>query len=78
MKRVNLIHAELNQSPQFLFIPNIMSIPNITSTHEDFNEWLNQCPFMWFRNELTDEKVTYSFILPEEEDDDTFLPNPSH
>ena len=55
-----------------------MSIPNITSTHEDFNEWLNQCPFMWFRNELTDEKVTYSFILPEEEDDDTFLPNPSH
>ena len=47
-----------------------MSIPETTSTHIDFNDWLNQCPLIWFREELTEEQVTYSFVLPDEDDFD--------
>ena len=47
-----------------------MSIPETTSTHIDFNDWLNQCPLIWFRDELTEEQVTYSFVLPDEDDFD--------
>ena len=47
-----------------------MCIPNTTSSHIDFNEWLNQCPLQWFRDELKDDQVSYTFILPEEDDDD--------
>ena len=51
-------------------LTNIMSIPETTSTHIDFNDWLNQCPLIWFRDELTEEQVTYSFVLPDEDDSD--------
>jgi len=48
-----------------------MSIPNTTSpTMDRFHEWLNQCPLTWFRDELTEEQVTYSFVLPDEDDFD--------
>ena len=49
-------------------LTNIMSIPNITSSHIDFNDWLDQCPLQWFRDELTDDQVTYWFVLPNEDD----------
>tara|TARA_R100001443_G_scaffold114766_1_gene131197 strand:- start:1217 stop:1360 length:144 start_codon:yes stop_codon:yes gene_type:complete len=45
-----------------------MSIPNTTSSHIDFNDWLIQCPLTWFRDELTDDYVSYSFVLPNEDD----------
>jgi len=51
-------------------LTNIMCIPNTTSSHIDFNDWLNQCPLIWFRDELTEEQVTYSFVLPDEDDFD--------
>ena len=47
-----------------------MCIPETTSSHIDFNDWLNQCPLQWFRDELTEEQVTYSFVLPDEDDFD--------
>ena len=47
-----------------------MTIPVYNSAHIDFNEWLKECPLMWFREHLDSDQVTYQFILPMEEDDD--------
>jgi hypothetical protein len=41
-----------------------MTIPNTTSAHIDFNDWLDQCPLQWFRDEFNEEKATYVFVLP--------------
>ena len=38
-------------------------------THEDFYKWLDECPVQWFRDEITDDQVSYTFILPEDDDD---------
>ena len=46
-----------------------MTVPDYTSTHMDFNEWLEECPLQWFRESLESDQVTYVFILPMEEDD---------
>ena len=53
-----------------------MTIPNTTSAHIDFNDWLDNCPVVWFRQEITDEAqfgfghVVYMFILPDDETPD--------
>jgi len=36
---------------------------------DEFHDWLNECPVMWFRGEVTRDHVTYSFETPDEEDD---------
>ena len=49
---------------------NPMSVPNSTSLHIDFNDWLAQCPVQWFRENLDSESVTYQFILPDDDEDE--------
>ena len=29
-----------------------MTVPNLTTQHIDFNEWLEQCPVQWFKYSL--------------------------
>ena len=36
---------------------------------DEFHDWLDQCPVMWFRGEVTRDHVTYSFETPDEEPD---------
>lgn len=53
-----------------------MTIPNTTPAHDDFYDWLDQCPVQWFRQEITNEKefgfghVVYLFSLPDPETPD--------
>jgi len=47
-----------------------MTIPNITSSHIDFNDWLDSCPLQWFRLQLTNDDVIYSFVLPDTDIED--------
>ena len=35
---------------------------------DEFHDWLDQCPVMWFRGEVTKDHVTYSFATPDEDD----------
>ena len=42
-------------------------IPETNLAHDEFNDWLNDCPLEWVRQEITDENVVYMFILPEPE-----------
>jgi peroxiredoxin len=45
-----------------------MSIPNTTTAHIDFNDWLNQCPVKWsqvFSEKITEEIAVYVFTLPD-------------
>ena len=37
---------------------------------DEFHDWLDQCPVMWFRGEVTKDHVTYSFETPNEDEDD--------
>ena len=50
-----------------------MTIPNLTTQHIDFNEWLEQCPVQWFKNSLPNdnlESVVYEFRFDAVEEDD--------
>ena len=38
--------------------------------NDEFHDWLDSCPVMWFRGEVTKEHVTYIFETPPEEDKD--------
>jgi hypothetical protein len=42
-----------------------MTVPNLTSQHIDFNEWLKECPVEWFRSIRPTGKssVTYEFFF---------------
>ena len=52
-----------------------MSIPNTTTAHIDFNDWLAKCPFPWRQEKdevlellgIEDQaaEVTYVFTLPD-------------
>ena len=42
----------------------------MTTTPADFNEWLNECPLQWFRDGISDDTVSYTFILTDDEEDD--------
>ena len=49
-----------------------MTVPNLTSQHIDFNEWLKQCPVDWFKSvqPSVNGSATYEFFfdaIPEEE-----------
>ena len=35
---------------------------------DEFHDWLDQCPVMWFRGEVTKDHVTYSFETPNEDE----------
>ena len=37
---------------------------------DEFHDWLDQCPVMWFRGEVTRDHVTYSFETPSDDEDD--------
>lgn len=53
-----------------------MTEPNTNPAHDDFHEWLKDCPVQWVRKEVIDEgefgsgHVVYLFILPDEETPD--------
>ena len=36
---------------------------------DEFHDWLDQCPVMWFRGEVTKDHVTYIFETPEENEE---------
>ena len=38
--------------------------------NDEFHDWLDSCPVMWFRGEVTKDHVTYIFETPPEEDKD--------
>ena len=37
---------------------------------DEFHDWLDQCPVMWFRGEVTKDHVTYIFETPEENEEE--------
>ena len=37
--------------------------------NDEFHDWLDSCPVMWFRGEVTKDHVTYIFETPEEDED---------
>ena len=39
-------------------------------TQEDFYKWLDECPVQWVYFDEDEGAVTYTFILPDTEDDD--------
>tara|TARA_Y100000361_G_scaffold105497_1_gene95203 strand:- start:375 stop:566 length:192 start_codon:yes stop_codon:yes gene_type:complete len=39
--------------------------------NDEFHDWLDSCPVMWFRGEVTKDHVTYIFETPEEDEDDS-------
>ena len=50
-----------------------MTVPNLTTQHIDFNEWLEQCPVQWFKNSLSNdnlESVVYEFRFDAVEEDE--------
>ena len=42
-----------------------------TSAEIDFNDWLANCPLTWRRDQINEDEVTYTFILPDEEESDS-------
>lgn len=48
-----------------------MTVPDLTSQHIDFNEWLKECPVEWFRSVRPTGKssVTYEFFFDQISDD---------
>ena len=42
-----------------------MTVPNLTTQHIDFNEWLEHCPVEWFKSaQLTvNGSATYEFFF---------------
>ena len=42
-----------------------MTIPNTTTAHIDFNEWLDQCPVEWLRIAVKDNFTDYRFTIPD-------------
>ena len=50
-----------------------MTVPNLTSQHIDFNEWLEQCPVPFFKNSLYRNETNtavYEFRFDAVEEDD--------
>ena len=45
-------------------------IPNTTTGHIDFNDWLEHCPLRWQRVLLDEDEVTYVFTLPLTEEEE--------
>jgi len=44
-------------------------LSKVSPMSDEFHDWLDQCPVMWFRGEVTRDHVTYSFETPDEEDE---------
>ncbi len=40
----------------------------VSPMSDEFHDWLDQCPVQWFRGEVTDNHVTYSFETPNEDE----------
>lgn len=42
-----------------------MTVPNLTTQHTDFNEWLNNCPVDWFKSakQSVNGTATYEFFF---------------
>ena len=52
-----------------------MTVPNLTSQHIAFNEWLKQCPLGWFQHLNLDpesyfDSVVYEFTFSQIKDKD--------
>jgi hypothetical protein len=43
-------------------------LSKVSPMSDEFHDWLDQCPVMWFRGEVTRDHVTYSFETPDEDD----------
>mgnify|MGYP001559357780 CR=1 FL=1 len=36
---------------------------------DSFYDWLGECPVQWFRGNIEDNSVEYSFVVPDKEDE---------
>ena len=51
----------------------IVTNPHVAQAHDDFHEWLDECPVQWIRQGVMEEDgfgsghFVYLFILPVEE-----------
>tara|TARA_Y100001970_G_C13865662_1_gene666411 strand:- start:615 stop:755 length:141 start_codon:yes stop_codon:yes gene_type:complete len=41
-----------------------MPIPE-TKMPDEFYDWLDQCPTQWFRIQVNENSIDYSFVIPE-------------
>ncbi len=50
----------------------MMTVPNRTTQHVDFNDWLEQCPVEWFKSPrpTASATVSYEFFFDPIPDDD--------
>jgi hypothetical protein len=50
-----------------------MTVPNLTSQHIDFNEWLEQCPVEWFKSAKpsVNGSATYEFFFDAVKEEDS-------
>ena len=56
-----------------------MSTYNTSSMHEEFHEWLEECPVSWTRSTYDSSSSTYIFYNYEEEETVDFVHhNPNH
>ena len=37
---------------------------------DEFHDWLDQCPVMWFRDKVGKDHVFYAFETPNEDEDE--------
>ncbi len=37
---------------------------------DEFHDWLDQCPVLWFRGEVSKDHVAYYFETPNEDEDE--------
>ena len=59
-----------SQGLRFLALVKKGIIMKASPMSDEFHDWLDQCPVMWFRGEVTKDHVTYSFETPNEDEED--------
>ena len=37
---------------------------------DEFHDWLDQCPVVWFRDKVSKDHVFYAFETPDEDEDE--------
>ena len=42
----------------------------MTDMPDEFFDWLDQCPVQWYRNRVDEGIVGYTFLIPDNEDED--------
>ncbi len=37
---------------------------------DEFYDWLDECPVQWFRGSIEENSINYSFVAPNEEEEE--------